>query len=99
MQDPARGVSLSSRSALAGAGIVVESYLHSRITGDISIGLRAGVMQPLGQPATSAGESAVVGTPRESSGRYLRLSIGKPIGKRRDALNALSTALLSLLTG
>jgi hypothetical protein len=98
MQDPARGVSLSSRSALAGAGIVVETYVSSRLTGEFSIGLRTGVMSPVGNPATSAGERSVSGTPRETSGRYLRLSIGKPIGRRRDAMSALSSALLSLFT-
>lgn len=99
MQDPARGVTMSSLSALSGAGVVVESYLSTKFTGDISIGLRAGVTRPLGDPSTSAGESSVSGAPREGAGRYLRLSIGKPIGKRRDAMSALSAAVLSLLQG
>jgi hypothetical protein len=99
MQDPARGVALSTRSALAGFGLVAESHLSTRRTGAFSIGLRAGVVQPLGSPATSAGESAVTGTPRENAGRYLRLSVGKPIGKRGDVISALSTALLSIITG
>jgi hypothetical protein len=99
IEDPARGMALSSRSALSGFGIVAESRFVTQRTGAFSIGLRAGVVQPWGQPATSAGESRVTDAPRESAGRYLRLSIGKPIGKRRDAVSALSTALLSIITG
>jgi hypothetical protein len=99
VQDPARGVALSSRSALAGFGLVAEGHWTTRRTGSFSVGARAGVVQPFGGPGTSAGESSVTGTPREASGRYLRLSIGKPIGKKRDMMSGLSTALLSIITG
>ncbi|MHB1312589.1 MAG: hypothetical protein ACYC3L_11295 [Gemmatimonadaceae bacterium] len=96
--NPARGVSMSSLGALSGLGVVAEMRLASRLTGDFAIGLRAGLVQPMGGAATLANESTVTGTPREGPGRYLRLSIGKPIGKRRDTLGALSTAMLTLIT-
>jgi hypothetical protein len=97
VRDPARGVALSSLAVLSGLGVVAEMHVATRLTGAIAIGLRAGTVQTLGRPATVAGESAVTGTPREGAGRYVRLSIGKPIGKRSDTWGALSTALLSLL--
>lgn len=99
IQDPARGVAMSSRSALVGFGLVAEGHWTTRRTGEFSVGMRAGVVRPLGRPGTSAGESVVTGTPQETSGRYVRLSIGKPIGKRRDTIGALSTALLSIIRG
>jgi len=98
VNDPARGVAMSSLGVLSGLGVVAEMRLATRLTGAFAIGLRAGLVQPLGGAATLAGESNVTGTPREGTGRYLRLSIAKPIGKRRDTLGALSTAMLSLLT-
>lgn len=96
--DPARGLELSSVSALAGAGMMAELRLSTRSTGVFSIGLRAGFSRPLGSPAARAGESAVSGAPHESAGHFLRLSINKPIGKRREIMSTLSTAMLSLLT-
>lgn len=98
LRDPARGSSLSSTSALAGIGMAAELRLATRATGAFSIGVRAGISRPFGSPATRAGENSVSDAPRESSGRYLRLSIGKPIGRKRDAVRALSTALLSIVT-
>lgn len=98
VRDPARGLELSSVSGLAGAGLMAELRFSTRTTGDFAIGLRAGVTRPLGSPAAWAGESTVTGAPQESTGRYVRLSIGKPIGRRREIVSALSTAMLSLLT-
>lgn len=98
VRDPARGVALSSLGALAGVGVVAELRFRTRTTGAFAIGMRAGIARPLGDPVTSAGESSVTGTPRESAGRYLRLSIAKPIGRRRDIVSALSTAMLSIIT-
>lgn len=98
VRDPARGVEMSSLGALAGVGIVAETHIATERTGDFSIGIRAGMSKPLGAPGTLAGESVVSGTPREGSGWQLRLTVGKPIGKRREVVNALSTAVLSILT-
>lgn len=98
VRDPARGLSMSSFSALAAAGVAAELRFSTRMTGDFAIGLRAGFARPLGAPAAWAGESSVTDAPRESAGRYLRLSVAKPIGRRRDIMGALSTAVLSLIT-
>ncbi len=98
VRDPARGVELSSLSALGGVGLVAELRFATRTTGAFAIGLRAGVSRPLGHPATLAGERTVTGAPRESAGSYLRLSIGKPIARRREIMSALSTAMLSIIT-
>lgn len=98
IRDPARGVSLSSMSAMAGAGVVAELRMATRRAGDFSIGLRAGVTRPLGAPAANAGGATVSDAPREATGRYLRLTLGRPLGRRRDVKGALSTSLLSILT-
>lgn len=98
VRDPARGTSLSTTSALAGVAVAAELRFVTRATGAFSIGVRAGISHPFGSPATRAGESSVSDSPHESTGRYLRLSIGKPIGRKRDAVRALSTALLSIVT-
>jgi|GEM_PF-5272922 len=97
VNDPARGLRMSSWRAMAGYGIVSELRLRTRATGDFSIGLRGGYSTPVGGAHTAAGESAVSGAPSEESGSYLRLSIGKPIGKRRNALSVLSTVLIPLM--
>lgn len=98
VRDPARGSSLSTTSALAGVGMSAELRFATRAMGSFSIGLRAGISRPFGSPATRAGESSVSDAPREASGRYARLTFGKPIGRKRDAARALSTALLSIVT-
>lgn len=98
VRDPARGASLSTTSALAGLGVAAELRLATRTTGSFAIGVRAGISRPFGSPVASAGESSVRDAPREGTGRYLRLSIGKPIGRKRDVVQALSTALLSIVT-
>ena len=98
VRDPARGTSLSTTRALAGIGMAAEFRFATRATGAFAIGVRAGISQPFGSPATSTGESSVSDAPREGTGRYLRLSIGKPIGRKRDIVQALSTALLSIVT-
>ncbi len=97
VRDPARGVEMSSLSALAGVGFVAESHLSTSRTGAFSIGVRAGLVTPIGAPGTLFGESTVSGAPHEESGWHLRLTIGKPIGKRRDVVSALSTALVSII--
>lgn len=98
VRDPARGMALSSTNAVTGVGIAAEFRFATRTTGAFAIGLRAGIAQPLGGAATSTGESTVTHTPRESTGRSLRISIGKPIGKRRDVMGALSTTMLPIIT-
>jgi hypothetical protein len=97
VQDPARSVSLSSKSMLAGASVVAEMHFETRMLGKFSLGVRAGIVSPLGTATTSAGESVVSGTPVEQSGRYMRLTIGKSVGRRGDVVSALGTALLSIV--
>lgn len=98
VQNPARGVALSTSQGLIAMGIVVERHLRVR-TSQLSIGVQAGVAQPFGGPKTYAGESQVHGTPRQATGRYLRFTIGKPLGGRRDVLGAVSGAVLSMIRG
>jgi hypothetical protein len=97
VRDPARGVELSSRGALAGVGLVAETHLTTSRTGDFSIGVRAGLVTSVGAPGTIAGERTVSGAPHEASGWHVRLTVGRPIGRRRNVVSALSTALVSLL--
>lgn len=96
--DPARGVTLSSLSAVAGVGLVSELHLSTRLTGPFSIGVRVRYVAPLGGASTSAGEADVSGAPRENGGRYLQLSVGKPIGRRKSAASILSAILLPMST-
>lgn len=98
VRNPARNLELSSINALAGAGIAAEVRFATARTGAFAVGVRTGFARPLGGPAMRAGESSVSGAPRETTGRYLRLSISKPVGRRREVTSALSTAVLSLLT-
>jgi hypothetical protein len=98
VKDPARGVAFSTREGLVGVGVIAERHLRVRAN-QFSLGVQAGIAQPFGGPATFAGESHVHGTPRQDTGRYLRLIFGKPIGGRRDAMTAVSGALLSMIGG
>lgn len=98
VRNPARNLELSSINALAGAGVAAEVRFATQRTGAFSLGIRAGFARPLGGPSMRAGESTVSGAPREAAGQYLRFSISKPIGRRREVTSALSTAILSLLT-
>lgn len=93
---PARGVSMSSWRAIAGYGLVTELRLASKATGPVSLGLRGGYSSPLGGGHTTSGESTVSGTPSDGSGGYVRFSVGKPIGKRRNVASVLSSILLPL---
>lgn len=97
VNDPARGLAMSSWRAMAGYGLVGELRLSTRSLGAFSIGVRGGYATPVGGARTSAGESSVSGTPSEEAGTYLRLSIGKPIGRRRNALSVLSTVLIPMM--
>lgn len=97
VSDPARGVSMSSFAGLMQFGLVAEAHLSTRHIGEFSIGLRAGIGSVSGSPLTLAGESRVYGAPREGSGRYLRLSVGKPVRRKREALNSLLSGAWSLL--
>lgn len=98
IREPGRSVSMSTTSAMAGVGLLAELRLTARNVGEFSLGVRAGIARPLGTPAASAGSSTVTDAPRESTGRYLRLTLGKPLGRRRDVVGALSTSLLSIVT-
>ncbi len=97
VNNPARGLRMSSWRATAGYGLVSELRLRSRTAGDFSIGIRGGYATPVGGAHTAAGESSISDTPSEEAGAYLRLTIGKPIGKRRNALSVLSTVLIPLM--
>lgn len=96
--NPARNLELSSLSALGGVGVMAEMRFATRVTGEFAVGLRAAIHRPLGAAATWAGESRVTGAAQETDGRYLRISVGKPIGRRREVVSSISTALLTLLT-
>lgn len=97
VRDPARSLDMTTMHAMAGVGIAAELRLSTRTTGAFAIGIRAGITRPLGSPAAWSGERAVTGAPRESDGRYLRLAVSRPIGRRREIVSTLSTAMFSLL--
>jgi hypothetical protein len=97
VNNPSRGVSMSTWRAIAGYGIVAEWRTDSRLTGPLSLGVRGGYATPIGGGHTSSGESTVSGTPGEGSGGYVRFSIGKPLGKRRNVASLFSTVLVPLV--
>jgi hypothetical protein len=95
--NPTRGVSMSTWRAIAGYGVVAEWRLATRITGPMSLGVRGGYATPLGGGHTTSGESTVSDTPGEGSGGYVRFSVGKPLGKRRNVASVLSSVLVPLV--
>jgi hypothetical protein len=97
IQDPARGIAMSSIAGVWQFGMVTELRAKTRVTGDFSIGMRAGMSLPFGGPATSAGEARVHDAPREDAGHYLALSFGKPIGAKSQVIKTMSSTLLSFV--
>lgn len=97
VRDPARSLDMTTMRAMGGVGIAAELRLATRATGPFAIGLRAGLTRPFGAPAAWSGERAVTGAPGEADGRYLRVAVSRPIGRRRDIVSTLSTAMFSLL--
>jgi len=97
VSNPARGVTLSSRSGVAQGGLLMEQRLRAPKIGALSLSAQVGVSVPFGGASTFAGESRVAGTPTQQSGTYLRIAIGKPLRQRGEALNAVWAALLSMI--
>lgn len=60
-----------------------------------TVGVRAGYVQPLGDPTWKSGVEDVTGAPELGvKGAYVRLSIGGVLGKRRHAIVPMIGALL-----
>jgi hypothetical protein len=97
IQDPARGIAMSSISGVWQFGMVTEMRVQTRMTGAFSIGARAGMSLPFGGPTTSAGEARVHNAPREDAGHYLALSFGRPIGAKSQVIKTMSSTLLSFV--
>lgn len=94
LADPGRGVELNSVGGVAQLGIQWEWRLALRSGRRFAVGAQGGVLQPIGAPATSAGESRVEGAPGQSAGGFLRVGVGTPIKGGRDAFAALGSLLL-----
>jgi hypothetical protein len=97
LEDPARGVDLTSRSGVVQIGMSAERRFTARWVGVFSVGGQAGAMRTLGAPVTFAGESHVRGTPAQNGGAYMRVVFAKPIARGARAANTASAALLSML--
>lgn len=97
VSNPARGVMLSSRSGVAQTGLLVEQRMRAPRIGALSLSAQLGISVPFGGASTFAGESRVVGSPAPASGTYVRVAVGKPLGKRGEALNAVWAALISMV--
>jgi hypothetical protein len=97
LQDPARGLDLSSRTGLAVFGVTGERHFETHRAGMFTLAVQAGIARPLGAPNTFAGENHVEETPGQSSGRYIRLAFGKPLAARGSALETAVGALASMV--
>jgi len=97
LQDPSRGVTLSSMTGLVQASFTAEQRMSVRKLGRISLAATLGVARPFGGSNTIAGESRVSSTPSQTSGTYFRLSFGKPMGSRREVMGAFTAAMLSVI--
>ena len=97
VSNPARGVTMSSRSGVAQGGLLLEQRVRAPKLGAIAVSAQFGVSAPFGGASTFAGESRVAGTPTQEAGTYLRVAIGKPLRQRGEALNAVWAALLSMV--
>ena len=97
LQDPARGLDLSSRTGLVVFGVTGERHFDTHRVGMFTLAVQAGIARPLGAPSTFAGENHVEETPGQTSGRYIRLAFGKPLAARGSALETAVGALASMV--
>jgi hypothetical protein len=97
LEDPARGVDLTSRSGVVQVGMSAERRFRVRWVGVFSLGGQAGATRTLGAPVTFAGENHVRGTPTQNGGAYMRVVFAKPIARGARAANTVSAALLAML--
>lgn len=95
---PARGVTLSSRSGVTQAGLLLEQRFRAPRVGQLAVSAQVGVSAPFGGASTFAGENRVGQSPTLQSGGYARIAIGKPIARRGEALNSAFVALLSMIS-
>ena len=97
LEDPSRGVDLSSRGAIAQYGASAEAHVRTRLTGMLSLSVQAGTTRPFGSMITYAGDNRVTGEPSRATGSFFRIGLGKPLGKRREIMSSASAALLSVI--
>jgi hypothetical protein len=97
LEDPARSLDLVSRTGVAVLGVAVERHFQTRRTGTFTLAAEVGMTRPLGAPSTFAGDSHIAQTPKQTSGRYLRIGIGKPLTRRRNALRTVGAAVASMI--
>lgn len=95
LDDPARGVDLTSRSGVAQLGLNIGRRFEIGRLGKFALSGQGGLMRPFGGSLTFAGENRVHDTPRQASGSYARIAIARPIASGSRALNMISGALLS----
>ena len=63
----------------------------------LSVGVQAGIAQPVGGGVAYSGDRAVAGAPRARSGRYFRLAFGTPIHRRGEAFSAIGGSMLGMV--
>jgi hypothetical protein len=85
VHDPALRMALLANGPFKEFGVGFKRQFHTQRTGAFSIGMKAGVVLPLAHPVISVSDVAVNDALRDRVRRYLRLYVGKPIGKRHRA--------------
>jgi hypothetical protein len=92
---PRRGVELTSHTLLIHTGLVADHAVRWRRDATLRVGLRAGWMGGVGRSRWRADDATLAGGPEVAPrGAYARLTLGTPLGRRRDALlPALAPAL------
>jgi hypothetical protein len=84
---PQRSLELGSHTPLAHVGIMADHGVRWRGRRTVAVGLRAGWMGTAGDSKWRADDAALVGGPNIAPrGAYARLTVGAPLGRRRDAL-------------
>jgi hypothetical protein len=84
---PRRSLELGSHTVLAHAGLLADHAVRWRGGRTVMLGLRAGWMGDVGESKWRADDAALVGGPTIAPrGAYARLTVGAPLGRRRDAL-------------
>jgi hypothetical protein len=92
---PGRALELSSRTALLHVGVLADRAVRWRRGGTLLVGARAGYVARAGRSRWTADEASLSGGPSAApGGAYVRLTVGTPLGRPRDAaLPALGSLL------
>jgi hypothetical protein len=83
---PGRALELSSHTALVHVGVLADHAVRWGRGGSVLVGARAGYVGRAGRSRWTADEASLTGGPPAApGGAYVRLAVGAPLGRTRDA--------------